>query len=392
MRKIYILAITMLLFSGLNTSFGQDCDIYNMVGAGSLVYLQSNIGGGKMYVRYDPAAENAMGNPGCGLSYPYLLETANFGLVDAGYFTPGFGAGTLTYRISILNLANPSDLCSGPGAVLATSPVFTLSLPTGTTNIHEVGHTFNLLVSNAFFVVYEVLTWSGDQYQVPSPIRNSQAISACRQYITQNGGSLIEDHTEFFGTGWLNSWITGEAATGSCIPPSVTFTASCITSPTNFFVYADVTDLGTGSPYTISNSVNGSTASLTSAGNVFVGSFANNTNVVVTITSNANEDCSVTSQNLTLDCSSVSVEELTPLQLTELFPNPAKSVVSISTEGLTGNINLQVFDVSGKMVMQQNWMTAGNSHQIDLTKLSKGVYSFLLENDGNQMMHKLVVQ
>jgi hypothetical protein len=393
MRKLYAIVLATLLFIGLNTATAQDCQVYNMIGSGSLAFFQLNIGGGRMYVRFDPSQENTVGNPGCNAPYPFLLQTAHFGLIDAGYFSPGEGAGNLTYRIRIYNLANPADLCSGPGAVLATSTTQSLNLPSGTTNIHEASFNFNLVVNNPFFVAYEVLTWTGDQYQVPAPIRNSQAISTCRQYESQNGGVFIEDHVDFFGTGWLNAWITGESTTASCTPPAATFNPICnAQAPNQFFIYANVNSLGSGGPYTLSNNINSNTSTVSTTGNLYAGAFANNSNVVLTLTSQADAGCVLTSAPITLDCSTVDIKEHSALSLTELFPNPATQFVTISNEVITGNVNLQVFDVAGKRILQQNWTVSGSNHKIDITQLPKGVYSFLISNNENQIIRKLVVQ
>lgn len=392
MTKVYLTLLAAFFLITSPSVEAQECNIFNMLGSGSLAFYQLNIGGGRMYVKFDPAADNSLGNPGCNSPYPFQLQTATFGLIDAGYFSPGEGAGTLTYRLRVYDLANPSDPCSGPGTVLATSPTITYTTA-GTTNVHEASHTFNLIVSNAFFVAYEVLTWNGDLFQVPAPIRNTQSIASCRQYATMNGGALIEDHHDFFGfVGWYNAWITGDAVSSTCVPPTVEFNIICNNqAPTQFFVYANTSNLGNGSPYTITNNVNAATASISATGPYYVGAFNNNTQVIVTLTSQTDAGCFLSSSVLTMDCSTVSVNEISPLSLIELFPNPATNNVNISTEMLSGQMNLRVFDISGKMVMQKSWIAAGNNYLIAIDSLSSGVYNFLIENKGHQEMRKLFV-
>jgi hypothetical protein len=97
------------------------------------------------------------------------------------------------------------------------------------------------------------------------------------------------------------------------------------------------------------------------------------------------------SNPITLDCSTVDIKEHSALSLTELFPNPATQFVTISNEVISGNVNLQIFDVSGKRVMEQNWTVTSSNHKIDVTHLPKGVYSFLISNNENQIIRKLVV-
>jgi len=392
MTKVYQMLLAAFFLIAVPVAQAQECTIFNMTGSGTFAFYQLNIGGGRMYVKFDPAGDNSAGNPGCNSPYPFQLQTATFGLIDAGYFSPGEGAGTLTYRLRVYDLANPANPCSGIGPVLATSPTYTLTTA-GSTTVHEASHTFNLIVSNAFFVAYEVLTWNGDLFQVPAPIRNSLPIPACRQYATMNGGALIEDHHDFFGlVGWYEAWITGDPVSSTCIPPATDFSVICNAQlPTQFFVYMNTTNLGNGAPYTISNNVNAATGTISATGPYYVGAFNNNTNVVVTLTSQADAGCFLSSSVLTMDCITVGVDEISPLRLIELFPNPATSFVNISTERLSGPMNLRVFDVSGKMVMQKNWEVSGSNHVIAVDSLSSGVYTFLLENQGHQEIRKLLV-
>jgi hypothetical protein len=393
MRKVYQMLITAILMITGTTIHAQECGLFNMTGSGSLAFYQLNIGGGRMYVKFDPAGDNSAGNPGCNLPYPFQLQTATYDLIDAGYFSPGEGAGTLTYRLRVYDLANPNDPCSGIGPVLATSPTYTLTTA-GSTNVHPASHTFNLVVNNPFFVAYEVLTWSGDLFQVPAPIRNTQSIPACRQYVSMNGGAQIDDHQEFFGfVGWYNAWITGDPISSSCIPPTTDFNVICnAQAPTQFFVYANTTNLGNGGPYTITNNVSAGTGTISETGIYYVGAFNNGSEVVVTLTSQADTNCFLSSAPIAMDCSTVSVNEISPLSLTELFPNPATSFVNISTEMLSGLMNLRVFDVSGKMVLQKNWTVSGSNHVVSVDSLKSGVYTFLIENDGHQEMRKLFIQ
>lgn len=393
MTKVYQMLLAAFFLIAATFVQAQDCTIFNMTGSGSLAFYQLNIGGGRMYVKFDPAADNSVGNPGCNSPYPFQLQTATFGLIDAGYFSPGEGAGTLTYRLRVYDLANPDDPCSGVGAVLATSPTFTY-ITEGSTDIHEASHNFNLIVSNAFFVAYEVLTWDGDLFQVPAPIRNTQSIPACRQYATMNGGALIEDHHDFFGfVGWYNAWITGDPVSSTCVPPTVEFDVICnAQAPTQFFVYANTTNLGNGAPYTVSNSANAATGTISATGPYYIGAFANNSEVIVTLTSQADGGCFLSSSTITMDCSTVNVNEISPLSLSELFPNPATNYVNISTENLSGQMNLRIFDISGKMVLQKSWTVSGSNHVLAIDSLSSGVYSFLLENQGEQQLRKLFVQ
>jgi hypothetical protein len=55
-----------------------------------------------------------------------------------------------------------------------------------------------------------------------------------------------------------------------------------------------------------------------------------------------------------------------------LFPNPANGVLNVSIDDLQNNATLQVYDVMGKMVLQQQ--TNKTITQMNIAKLAPGVY------------------
>ncbi len=72
----------------------------------------------------------------------------------------------------------------------------------------------------------------------------------------------------------------------------------------------------------------------------------------------------------------------------ELFPNPATNEVSINwTKG--GNGNIELFDVSGKLVLTTE-ITSGN--KLNLSGLTKGVYLLKLSNQDQSAFKKLIIE
>jgi hypothetical protein len=65
-----------------------------------------------------------------------------------------------------------------------------------------------------------------------------------------------------------------------------------------------------------------------------------------------------------------------------IFPNPAKGVLNVSIDDLQDNTTLKVYNVMGKLVMQQQVGKAVT--QINIAKLPSGVY-MLNVNDGNSV-------
>ena len=64
------------------------------------------------------------------------------------------------------------------------------------------------------------------------------------------------------------------------------------------------------------------------------------------------------------------------------FPNPAKGVLNVSIDDIQGNTTLRVYNVMGKLVMQQQ--VSKSVTQINIAKLPAGVY-MLNMSDGNSV-------
>ena len=91
-------------------------------------------------------------------------------------------------------------------------------------------------------------------------------------------------------------------ACATCVNPEATYTVveDCINGP-QFFVDVDLTDVGSASSVTITDN-QGSTPQTTSVTGTFTfGPFANNTDVVITVTNDDDANCTLTSPSLTQD-------------------------------------------------------------------------------------------
>ena len=77
-----------------------------------------------------------------------------------------------------------------------------------------------------------------------------------------------------------------------------------------------------------------------------------------------------------------------------LLPNPANSVVTLNYNSQTPNsININVFDVTGKMVHQQsNSIDQGdNSIDLSINQLPEGYYVVQLTDGAIQIREKLLI-
>ncbi|NBL64276.1 T9SS type A sorting domain-containing protein [Flavobacterium sp. NST-5] len=87
----------------------------------------------------------------------------------------------------------------------------------------------------------------------------------------------------------------------TCVNPTVTFstTNNCATSP-DFFVNANVTDLGSATSLTLSDDQSSPTQNITATGSVQFGPYPVGTNVVITVTNDQDGNCVVTSTSQTV--------------------------------------------------------------------------------------------
>lgn len=72
-----------------------------------------------------------------------------------------------------------------------------------------------------------------------------------------------------------------------------------------------------------------------------------------------------------------------------LYPNPAQNVLNIETTG-TLPFTVQIYDLSGKQLVQQDVTTAQSA--VNISGLSAGVYIAELKSGNETLRHKLVVQ
>lgn len=74
-----------------------------------------------------------------------------------------------------------------------------------------------------------------------------------------------------------------------------------------------------------------------------------------------------------------------------LMPNPASSQVTLNVEGVEGNINCAIIDMSGRVVSNTT-INAQNSNVIDLSNMSKGAYFVRITNNNFTKVEKLIVR
>lgn len=70
----------------------------------------------------------------------------------------------------------------------------------------------------------------------------------------------------------------------------------------------------------------------------------------------------------------------------KIYPNPAVNSIFINSQ-LSENINLSVFDLNGKLLMQRNMLNFG---EVSLKELSPGNYIIVAEQNSKRAVWRLV--
>ncbi len=71
----------------------------------------------------------------------------------------------------------------------------------------------------------------------------------------------------------------------------------------------------------------------------------------------------------------------------QLYPNPSENDVTIGLENLQGSVQLRLTNIEGRLLLKKKF-TGGNKSKLDIAHLTKGLYFFHFEKDGNTRVIK----
>lgn len=156
---------------------------------------------------------------------------------------------------------------------------------------------------------------------------------------------------------------------------------------------------------TNSNICIGSTAVLNSAGAVtytWMPGAQNGAAVTYTPAATTIYTCTGTNANGCIGMTQLTVSVSTCASITQMaansgaftvFPNPTSGKITIQlSTNKTMNVNIEVMDASGKVVMKQNqiYNSTDNSHNINISHLAAGNYFLRLISEGNTQVIKVI--
>jgi hypothetical protein len=87
------------------------------------------------------------------------------------------------------------------------------------------------------------------------------------------------------------------------------------------------------------------------------------------------------------------IEEIGDESQIIILPNPSSGLFSIKTQGIEGNIEVNIYNISGEIVYSQHMSCLGKSQQtIDVRGMARGLYFIKLINNSNQFTKKLIIE
>jgi hypothetical protein len=171
-----------------------------------------------------------------------------------------------------------------------------------------------------------------------------------------------------------------------CELPSVSFEVTGC-SDGQFMVEVTVDGVGAASPFTLSNDVNDFTSDVSEDGTITAGPFEVGTFVTFTLASNEFESCSETYETQGCPDNVSETNELTFV----VYPNPTTGAVVIATNA-TGTAVISLFDLSGKVVLEQQAFFTSANLTLDLSSLAAGAYQLRVINANMVSTQQVIVQ
>ena len=106
--------------------------------------------------------------------------------------------------------------------------------------------------------------------------------------------------------------------------------------------------------------------------------------VIITVT----DGLFITSHQFTITVGNVGIEKVSTL-LSKVYPNPADDFIIFEFSGKVSQI--EVMDISGKVLINQMVEDGSTQVKLDLSGLDKGLYMYRVSEDDVQQTGKLIV-
>jgi hypothetical protein len=183
---------------------------------------------------------------------------------------------------------------------------------------------------------------------------------------------------------------------GSCIFncdfPDITYTPFCEPGePDVYYIEMDISDLGNGAPYLVTNNANGNQFEISFNGSIELGPFGNDIEVVILVSSLTLDGCIVSSPPQNNNCE-VSVDELDASSFA-IYPNPTNGQFTIQTNNFEGKTIVEILDSTGKLVESHQLILSADQNQaMDLSNLANGIYVIRLRSNETVAVDQLIIR
>lgn len=84
-------------------------------------------------------------------------------------------------------------------------------------------------------------------------------------------------------------------------------------------------------------------------------------------------------------------EEVEATEKVNIYPNPAESFINLDLNHKLNTFEVEVRDISGKVVLNKKSITGGKINQLDVSHLENGFYFLLLDQEGERSVEKIVI-
>ena len=75
-----------------------------------------------------------------------------------------------------------------------------------------------------------------------------------------------------------------------------------------------------------------------------------------------------------------------------MFPNPTSGELTLQVEGMIADASLQVLDAAGRVAWAKESLQIQGNYMLDLSTLSDGLYSVVIQSDGMSAVKRLAIQ
>lgn len=87
---------------------------------------------------------------------------------------------------------------------------------------------------------------------------------------------------------------------------------------------------------------------------------------------------------------SQSNKELLNIDSIFIYPNPSSSIINIESEHDLSSFNAKIIDVTGRLILKNNYELSGYSTQLNISDLPTGIYTIIIENGQDKIIKKLI--